>query len=67
MRLQALWRVASSDCAAMEDNEFLKVFDFQYTESQWEQIERLIDAWPGKHDKRKIQETLELMGTPIFA
>jgi hypothetical protein len=44
----------------MKDDEFLKVFDFEYTESHWELIERLIDAQPGKHDKKKIRETLEL-------
>lgn len=44
----------------MKDDEFLKVFDFEYTESHWQLIERLIDAQPGKHDKKKIRETLEL-------
>jgi hypothetical protein len=44
----------------MKDDEFLEVFDFEYTESHWELIERLIDAQPGKHDKKKIRDTLEL-------
>jgi hypothetical protein len=44
----------------MREAEFLKVFDFEYAD-QWGQIERVIDTQPGKHDKKRLQEKLELL------
>jgi hypothetical protein len=51
----------SVDCAAMRADikEFLKVFGFQYSVSQWAEIERAIKAQPGEHDIKEIRETLE--------
>jgi ribosome-associated translation inhibitor RaiA len=45
----------------MRDDEFHKVFSFQYTASQWKQIERVIDTQPGDHHKKHIREKLELL------
>jgi hypothetical protein len=45
----------------MQEDEFLKVFDFEYTASQWKQIERVIDTQPGSGDKKKLREKLELL------
>jgi hypothetical protein len=45
----------------MRDDEFHKVYDFQYTAGQWKQIERVIDTQPGNHNKKHICEKLELL------
>lgn len=45
----------------MREAEFLKVFDFEYTATQWEQIVRVIDTQPGSHDKKKLRDELELL------
>ena len=58
--LTALRRIPSIDCAAMKEDKFCKVFDFQYTADQWAQIKRVIDKQPGKHDEKTIRETMEL-------
>lgn len=44
----------------MKEDKFREVFDFQYTAGQWEQIKRVVDTQPGKHDENAIRETLEL-------
>ena len=45
----------------MREAEFLKVFDFEYTVIQWEQIERVIDTQPGSPNKKKLRDKLELL------
>src|SRR5262245_41989406 len=45
----------------MREAEFLTVFDFEYTASQWQQVERVIDTQPGGLDKKKLRENLELL------
>ena len=45
----------------MREDEFLKVFDFEYTVIQWEQIACVIDKQPGGHDKKKLRDKLELL------
>jgi hypothetical protein len=45
----------------MRADEFHKVFDFQYTASQREQIERVINTQPGNHNRKHVCEKLELL------
>jgi hypothetical protein len=45
----------------MREDEFHRFFNFQYTASQWEQIERAIDTQSGNHNKKHIYEKLELL------
>jgi hypothetical protein len=45
----------------MKDDEFHEIFDFQYTASQWKQIERVIDTQPGNLNKKQICKKLELL------
>jgi hypothetical protein len=53
--------IAIGDRTAVKDDEFIKIFDFEYTASQWKRIECVIDAQPGNHDKENIRKNLELL------
>jgi hypothetical protein len=43
----------------MRIDQFLKHFDFRYTQPQWASLASVIKAQPGKHDTDEIRETLE--------